>query len=160
MQLNYLAFFLISFLPLIIAYYWFGNNSVIAKAFKIENGKQLSIGITKIIFLFVLSIGLVYGYMNMIIHQLGFYELFFTDIKLGKPGAQEVVSEFMDTYGKKHRHFGHGVLHGMINAFLFILPVLTTMIILQHRRMNYLFYHFSYWLVTSMIIGGLISEFV
>lgn len=160
MELNYLAFFLISFVPLFMGWFWFSPNSIVANAFKVERSESISIGFRKLVFLFVLSVGLVYGYMNMTIHQLGFYELFFTDIKLGRPGAEQVVSEFMAKYGDKHRHLGHGLLHGVINAFLFILPVMATISILQNRTMKYLRYHFSYWLVTSMIIGGLISVFV
>lgn len=160
MELNYLAFFLISFIPLFIGWFWFNSNSIVANAFNVERDEPISIGIRKLVFLFVLSVGLVYGYMNMTIHQLGFYELFFTDIKLGKPGAQQVVSDFMAKYGDKHRHFGHGLLHGAINAFLFILPVIAAITILQNRTMKFLYYHYSYWLLLSLIIGGLISAFV
>ena len=160
MELNYTAFFLISFFPLLIGWVWYGHRSPIKKAFKLVIEPSPSMGFLKLAFLFILSVGFVYGYMNMTIHQLGFYELFFTDIMLGKEGAQEVVSDFMIEYGDKHRHFGHGLLHGAINAFLFVLPVVAVFSILGNKSFKYLLYHLLYWLITSMIIGGFISEFI
>ena len=91
---------------------------------------------------------------------MGFYELFFTDIMTGKEGAQEIVDEFLGKYGDKHRHFGHGVFHGAINAFVFALPFVALHAILENKTFKYVMLHFLYWLVTSMVIGGLISEFV
>lgn len=45
MNLNYLAFFLIAFVPLLIGRYWFDPNSLISKYSKIEfiNFKELGI---------------------------------------------------------------------------------------------------------------------
>ena len=160
MDLNYLAFFLISFIPLIIGYYWYGPNSFISKWSKVEfkNPKSFSLG--QIVTCFILSLTLVYGYINLIIHQMGFYELFFTDIMLGSEEASEIVSKFLKTYGTKHRHFGHGIFHGAINAFVFALPFVAIHAILDKRNIRYIIHHFSFWLITSIIVGGCISEFV
>lgn len=144
MNLNYLAFFLIAFIPLIIAKFWYKP--------------KLSIG--KIAMAFILSFTIVYGYINLIIHQMGFYELFFTDIMRGSEEAPVIVEEFMSKYGDKHRHFGHGVFHGAINAFVFALPFIGFFALLQNEGRKWILNHFGYWLITSMIIGGLISEFV
>ena len=78
-------------------------------------------------------------------------------------GNQEsalIVKEFLAKYGTKHRHFGHGVFHGIINAFVFALPFVWISAVLDKRGKKYIIHHFSNWLVTSMIIGGCISEFV
>jgi len=144
MNLNYLAFFLISFIPLLIAAAWYRP--------------KLSLG--KIAIAFLLSFTLVYGYINLIIHQMGFYELFFTDIMRGSEEAPKIVEEFLAKYGDKHRHFGHGVFHGAINAFVFALPFIGFFALLENRNWRWIGKHFGYWLVTSMVIGGLISEFV
>lgn len=160
MELNYTAFFLISFIPLLVGWAWYGSRSPVVKVFRINANTKPSISVVKLVLLYVLSLGFVYGYMNMIIHQLGFYELFFTDIMLGKEGAQDIVSDFLARHGNKHRHFGHGLLHGVINAFLFALPIVVAFSIIENKHFKYLAYHFLYWLITSMIIGGLISEFI
>ena len=160
MNLNYLAFLLISFIPLIIGSYWYHPKSFISKYSQIEFAKTSELNLVKIFILFVLSFTLVYGYINLVIHQMGFYELFFTDIMLGSHESEEIVSTFLGKYGDKHRHFGHGVFHGIINAFVFFLPFISTIAILEKKDKLYVIHHFSYWLITSAIIGGCISEFV
>jgi len=160
MNLNYYAFFLISFIPLIIGFFWYHLQSFVSKwsGEKFKNIKKLSF--IQVITCFVLSFTLVYGYINIVIHQIRFYELFFTDIMKGSQEAEVVVKEFLSKYGNKHRHFGHGVFHGIINAFVFALPFIGFHAILGQKNKSYVAHHFSYWLITSAVIGGLISEFV
>jgi len=159
MNLNYFALFLISFIPLIIGKYWYHPSSIISKYSKIEFAKVKELTFIKVLILFILSLALVYSYMNLVIHQLGFYELFFTDIMLGNEESERIVREFLNKYEDKHRHFGHGVLHGIINAFIVALPFIVTMAILDGRNKKYVIHHFTYWLITSSIVGGCISEF-
>ena len=161
MDLNYSAFFLIAFLPLLIAAFWYHPKSPLAN----WAGQESLINPSRLkplqlFWAFILSFTLVYGYMNLIIHQLGFYELFFTDIMLGSAEAKQITEEFLAKYGQKHRHFGHGVFHGAINAFVFALPFIGFYGLLAEKKTKFVLFHFLYWLVTSMIIGGFISEFV
>ncbi len=161
MNLNYTAFFLISFIPLLIAALWYHPRFGLTR----WAGEELfvlpsSLKFGQLIWAFLLSFTLVYGYINLVIHQMGFYELFFTDIMRGSTEAQAIVDEFLGKYGQKHRHFGHGVFHGAINAFVFALPFIGLHALIEGKKTRYIGVHFSYWLVTSMIIGGLISEFV
>lgn len=160
MNLNYLAFFLISFVPLLIGFFWYNPNSFISKwsGESFQNPRELRP--IRVLTLFLLSFTLVYGYINLVIHQMGFYELFFTDIMKGSTEAEKIVAEFLGTYGDKHRHFGHGVFHGIINAFVFALPFIGMHAILDRRGRKYVAHHFLYWLITSGIVGGCISEFV
>ncbi len=161
MNLNYTAFFLISFIPLIIAAFWYHPASPLMKWLgndTLQNPLKLSF--LKIVWAFILSFTLVYGYINLVIHQMGFYELFFTDIMRGSEEAKQIANEFLAKYGDKHRHFGHGVFHGVINAFVFALPFLSFNALLEKSNNKIVLVHFLYWIVTSAIIGGLISEFV
>ncbi len=160
MNLNYTAFFLISFLPLLLGIFWYHPNSPISKWSGVKFANPLTMSWLKIVLLFVLSFALVFGYINLVIHQMGFYELFFTDIMRGSEEAKQVVAAFLEKYGDKHRHFGHGIFHGLINAFAFALPFVTAHTILDDRSVKYWAHHFSFWLVTSMLIGGLIAAFV
>lgn len=161
MNLNYTAFFFISFVPVLLAALWYHPNSPMRKKWNSEDLiNPLKVNLPKKIFAFTLSVAFVYGYMNLTIHQLGFYELFFTDIMKGSAEAQQVVDTFLAEYGEKHRHFGHGVLHGLLNAFLFPLPIIGFQVILNDKSMNFVYLHFGYWLVMSMLVGGLISAFI
>lgn len=160
MNLNYLSFFLISFIPLIIGYYWYNPNSYIAKWSGEEFKNPQKFSITQIAICFLLSFALVYGYMNLVIHQMGFYEIFFTDIMLGDKEAEKIVQDFLGKYGDKYRYFKHGAFHGIINAFVIALPFIGFHAILDKRSIKYVAYHFLYWLITSVIMGGCIAEFV
>ena len=145
MNSNYLAFFLISFVPLIIAYIWYRPNSFMMRKSSATNVQNLNnLKPAKILLAFLLSFTLVYGYINLIIHQMGFYELFFTDIMKGSEEAKQITSEFLSKYGNKHRHFGHGVFHGAINAFVFALPFIGFYSLLEERKMKNVWLHFSY----------------
>jgi len=160
MNLNYFAFFSIAFIPLILGYYWYHPKSFISKWSGEGFRSPQEFSFRQVLFLFILSFTLVYGYINLVIHQMGFYELFFTDIMKGSQEAETIVQEFLSKYGDKHRHFGHGVFHGIINAFVFALPFVSVTAILDKKSKRYVVHHFSYWLLTSAIIGGFISEFV
>lgn len=160
MELNYLASFLIAFIPLIIAYFWYQPTGQLAQ----WSGQKLvdprAITWKQALALLALSMALIFGYMHLIIHQLGFYELFFTDIMRGSKEAEVIAAEFLAQYGDKHRHFGHGAFHGAINAFVFPLPFIVCFAVLHQQTVRAVVYHFLYWLFTSILVGGLIAAFV
>lgn len=160
MNLNYLAFFLISFIPLVIGFFWYQPSNPLSKWSDTQTKNPKDLSVKQVIITFLLSFTLVYGYINLIIHQMGFYELFYTDIMKGNNEAEQIVADFLGKYGEKHRHFVHGVFHGVINAFVFALPFIASTAILNNKGWKHVIYHFVYWLITSAIIGGLISEFV
>ncbi|MCI5058710.1 MAG: DUF1761 family protein [Flavobacteriales bacterium] len=160
MDLNYFAFFLIAFIPVITSFFWYHPKSPIVKWAGTDGLTFGELNFAKLALMFVLSFTVVYGYINLVIHQMGFYELFFTDIMKGNEEAKVIVSEFLSKYGRKHRHFGHGVFHGIINAFVFCVPFFGLQAILQKISFRKFTLDFSYWLFTSASIGGLIAEFV
>lgn len=162
MDLNYAACFSIAFIPLVLGFLWYHPKSLMHRWVGIDHPFSQIANLTPlaILWAFFLSVILVYGYTNLIIHQLGFYELFFTDIMMGSDEAKQVTTEFLAKYGQKHRHFGHGVFHGAINTFVVALPFLGFYALLEGKTNKELVFHFLYWLITSMIMGGLIAEFV
>ncbi len=162
MKLNYFAMCLIAWTPLLIAYVWYRPDSLIRRKFgpSVHQVWFNGIGIPKLLVAYLGSLLLTYGFMNLVIHQLGFYELFFTDIMTGSETAKIIVEDFLAKYGDKHRHAGHGLLHGFINAFCFALPVLIWNSFMESKPIKELIFHFSYWLITSMIVCAFISAFV
>jgi len=161
MNLNYLAFFLIAFVPLIIAYLYYHPKSFFVNRWgNDELFNPAKIKLSQLLFAFILSFAVVYGYINLVIHQMGFYELFFTDIMQGNETSIKVVEEFLEKYRYKHRHFGHGIFHGLINAFVFALPFVGFQTLIAQKDRRFLLLHFVYWLITSIILGGLIAQFV
>ncbi|MEO0405400.1 MAG: hypothetical protein AAF193_11065, partial [Bacteroidota bacterium] len=142
--------FTIAILPPLMAYIWY----------KLIHKEHFKIKWIHLPWGYLLGLSFVYGYMNLIIHQIGFYELFFTDIQLGKEGAQETVDEFLNQYGRKHRHFLHGVFHGAINAVVFGVPILSLLTIVTEQTKKWFWKHWLLVLFMSLVCGGLISEFI
>lgn len=158
MDINYLAFFLIAFVPLILGYFWYDPQRPDIRRVGLTGVENFTV--LKKLFFFLSSLSIVYVYMNLVIHQLGFYELFFTDIMKGSESAQQIVDEFMSLYGGKHRHLGHGILHGALNAVLLWVPVIGSYCILSNRSWLHFRVHFIYAFVATVIVSGLIAAFV
>ena len=125
-----------------------------------EDRPTVEISALKLVLLYVLSGGLVFVYMNLIIHQIGFYELFFTDIMRGSAEAKEVAEAFLAEYGQKHRHLGHGLFHGAINGFALSLPFVAFFSLVENLPKKKMLAHIGYWMLVSILVGSLVSEFV
>jgi len=109
---------------------------------------------------YICSLSFTYVYMILIVQQVGVYELFFTDIMRGSETAQETVDDFMAIYGRKHRHFGHGVFHGVINAVAVGLPFILFFGSFHRFSRKTILKHLVYFIVTSAIIGGCLAQWV
>jgi hypothetical protein len=114
----------------------------------------------QVIILYILSIGFVFALMNLTIHQIGYYELFFTDIMKGSAEAKSVTEAFLTEYGAKHRYFSHGVFHGVINGLTIPVPIIIGLTYLGYLDRQYLTKHITYWVVTCALVCGLLAEFV
>ncbi len=161
MDINYLAFGLISLVFPLLGYLWYHPTS---PAQKMHSGTfaldTSNISLLKFVLLLGLSALMTFGFMNLVIHQLGFYQLFFTDIMQGSQESQAIVNEFLAKYGDKHRHFGHGVLHGIINAFAFPLPILLAISLLGKQPKGFVLHHFLFWLLATVVVNVLLSLFI
>lgn len=158
MDLNLPVFFVIALLPIVFGGLWYRSNKV--REFFDQPDINMNVGTVTLLLLYGMSVLILFGFMNVIIHQIGFYELFFTDIVQGNEESKRVASDFLSKYGQKHRHFGHGVFHGIINAFSFVGPVIGYFAIIYRKRFKYFVYHFLFWLITCAITGGLIAALV
>ena len=161
MQLNHLAHALIALVPLIIGFIWYRPTMPWIKW--ASANKPLNVKRPSILGLFVLyglSAALVFVYMNLIIHQIGFYELFFTDIMRGNQESKQIAEEFLAVYGQKHRHLGHGLFHGLIDAFALALPFIAFYSLVENIDWKRTIVHLGFWVICSTLIGGLVAEFV
>ncbi len=59
--------------------------------------------------------------------------------------------------GHSYVTFGHGVVHGVINSIMVLLPVLGTLSIFEKRGWNWVFVNLGYWIVTLAVMGGILS---
>ena len=157
MHLNLPIFFLICWLPLVLGYVWY---NIIMNRDHSSIEKTLIQRLMQVIILYILSIGFVFALMNLTIHQIGYYELFFTDIMKGSAEAKSVTEAFLTEYGAKHRYFSHGVFHGVINGLTIPVPIIIGLTYLGYLDRQYLTKHITYWVVTCALVCGLLAEFV
>lgn len=161
MHLNHLAHALIAFVPFLLAWLWYRPQNPLVK-WATQNGAPMTIrvSILQLILLYALSAALVFVYINLIIHQVGFYELFFTDIMRGNEESKRIAEEFLAIYGQKYRHLGHGLFHGLIDAFALALPFLAFYAVVERVSLKRTLVHLGYWVLCSTLIGGLVAAFV
>ena len=66
----------------------------------------------------------------------------------------------MENYGDNFRTFGHGAFHGTVAGILFALPVLGTNALFERKSFKYIAVNAGYWIVTTALIGGVLSAYL
>lgn len=161
MHLNHLAHGLIALVPFGLGWVWYRPLNPLIKWAMPNGGSPITRpSLLGFVGLYGLSAALVFVYINLIIHQVGFYELFFTDIMRGNLESKQVAEEFLSVYGQKHRHLGHGLFHGLIDAFALALPFLAFNAVVENISWKRTMVNFGYWVLCSTLVGGLVATFV
>ena len=92
----------------------------------------------------------------LVIHQSG---------ALGMIGGDEAkalpsYSAFMADYGTAFRTFKHGALHGFMTGLFFCLPVIGVGALFERRSFKYTLIAGGYWIITCMLMGGIICQWM
>lgn len=164
MEYNPLFYFLAAIIPMIVGAIWY-NPSVFGKAWMKHSGvteEMIKGGNMLLIFglSYLFSLFLAFELGSIVIHQAGVEALFANDMMAGDEEAAAFIEDFMAEYGHKHRHFGHGALHGGITAILFALPIIGIVAMFERKRWNYVLIHAGYWFVTLTLMGGVLCQFL
>ena len=165
METNYIIFFVAALIPLVIREIWYNEKVLGAALAKANNlpgdtpqkmNRALELGLV-----YVLGLIIAVTLSGMVIHQSAIFSLL-----VGVEGFNDVNSEvnqyftnFMETYGDRHRSFGHGVLHGVFAGLLFVVPILTTFGFTEKRKFKSTLIHGGFWLICLGLMGGLICAF-
>lgn len=160
MHMNWLIIALAALIPMLVGFFWygkplFGNTWMRINRFREEDMKganmALIFGLT-LIFSFMLAITV----SSIVIHQLSLSSV------VGGMPQNEVdkawLESSMNAYGRNHRSFGHGVLHGGLSAIFYALPVLGIVALFERRGWKYVLIHLGYWFVTLALMGGVICR--
>lgn len=161
-KLNFLVVGLTSLVPLIVGFIWY-NNKVFGKAWMEVNGfdeAKLKANFNMpLIFGLSLLLGffLSFALVSVVIHQMGFYAMLMNFA--ADADTQQMFKDVMTKYGGEFRTFKHGALHGTIAAITIALPVLGINALFERRGFKYIGIHFGYWVLTLLIMGGIICQF-
>ena len=161
-QANWLIIPIAAFLPLVLGFIWYHPNVLGTKLAQI-NGEpathKRSLGKTALIYLF--SVILAYVLTLMSVHQIGVYQLFFTDPEIANANSEAslFIKDFMAKYGRRHRSFGHGVVHGAEAGFMFGITLFGITTLMQGKPLRRIWIHLGFWVVCCSLMAGLTCAF-
>ena len=90
----------------------------------------------------------------LVIHQMGS-----NSATMGIKGVDpSVLKNYMDAYGNTYRTFKHGALHGFITGLFLCLPVIGVGALFERRSWKYTLIAGGYWIITCMLMGGIICQ--
>ena len=158
MNINFLALLLASLSSLVVGFIWY-NPKVFGSIWMKETGITPESGKGKnMIAIFAMSI--FYAFLisfllqMLVIHQFGALGMVGGDPSIAKPS----YAAFMADYGTAFRTFKHGALHGFMTGLFLALPVIGTNALYEGRSWKYVLVAGGYWVVTCMIMGGIICQ--
>ena len=107
---------------------------------------------------YVLSFILCFAQTGLVIHQSAISSLFIPELLESGNPIQADFNDLMSKYGDRHRNFGHGVLHGVINAIFLALPIIGINANFERRGWKYVLIHLGYWVITLGLVGGVLCQ--
>jgi len=155
-----LILLLSAFSSLLVGFIWY-NPKVFGNIWMRESGvseekiKGGNIALTMLVsFLYAFFISFILQFL--VIHQKG---------ALGMIGGDELkalpsYANFMNDYGTAFRTFKHGALHGFMTGLFFCLPVIGVGALYERRSWKYSLIAGGYWVITCMIMGGILCQWL
>ncbi len=152
-------------IPMIMGFIWY-NPKVMGKAWMAETGltddKMKGANMGMVFGLsYVFSCLLAFAMVPLTIHQMGFQSMLMGDKGFGVEGS-EVYTLFHDViakYGTSFRTFKHGALHGTIAGLIIAFPLIATNAMFERKSWKYIWINTGYWVITMMLMGGLVCQF-
>ncbi len=160
MPSNFYMYFVAALIPMIVgaAYYHpkvFGTSWMKVNGFteeSLKGGNMLVIfGVS-----YIFSIFLAFTVSGLVIHQSGIFSTFAPEVFESGGAVQNEFNDIMSRYGDKFRTFGHGAVHGIFATIFFALPLIGINSLFERRGWKYILIHTGYWLVTLVLMGGLL----
>ncbi len=137
--------------PMLFGKAWMSTNNFTEEYLK-EGNMGVILGVS-----FLLSAMFAMALGNSVVHQTSVAGLLVPEIMDTSSAAFADLKAFMGKYGDRHRTFSHGAVHGVINAIFFILPIIGINALFERRGWKYIGIHFGYWLITVVLMAGLLS---
>jgi hypothetical protein len=160
MELNWIVILATGLVPMFTGFTWYHPKvlgSVWMKEAGVTDEMIKSSNMVKI-----LGLSLLFGIMlsaaltSIVIHQMG---VFATLQGVDAAQATAFLTDFMANYGENFRSFKHGALHGFLTGLFIALPVIGMNSLFERKSFKYIFIHAGYWIVTAMIMGGIICAY-
>ncbi|WP_418262148.1 DUF1761 domain-containing protein [Flavobacterium faecale] len=156
MEINFIALVVAAASTLVIGFIWY-NPKVFGTIWMQESGmteeKMKGANMPLIFILSVFYAFLIAMVLQMLtIHQWGAVSMVGGDPAIAKPSYEA----FMADYGTTYRTFKHGVFHGTITGIFMALPIVGTNALYERKSWKYTLVTAGYWIVSFMLMGGII----
>ncbi len=153
-------YFLVALIPMIVGAVYYHPKLVGGPWMKVNGFTEESLqgGNMAVIFgvSYLFAVMLSIFYTNLVIHQTNMFGLMMPEIAESGSAMQVEFNAFMAKYGDRHRTFSHGAVHGVFAAIFLALPLLGINALFERRGGKYIFIHFGYWLITLVLMGGVL----
>ena len=166
MEFNWTILFIAALIPQLVGAIYF-NSRTLGKFSKANTGNDRESRDTKnkiLVFglFYLFGLFLAFAVMSLVVHQLSVFGVFGGVPGIDEEGTEvrQYLVEFMNQYGNYHRNFTHGAIHGAWGCLTFALPLIAINGMYQRKGWKFIFFHFGYWLLTLVIMGGLICHFL
>ena len=154
--MNYLAILVAALSTLVIGFIWY-NPKVFGNAWMKESGTtEEKMKGANMLFIFGMSFTYALFIAMLLqvltIHQFGAFGMIGGDLANAKPS----YTEFMADYGSAYRTFKHGAFHGFMTGLFLAIPMVGTSALYERRSFKYVLISGGFWVVSFMIMGGII----
>jgi hypothetical protein len=160
-QPNPVVIFVAALIPVVLGFIWY-NPSVFGTALGRQTQNEVvPYSIVHAVINYVLGVLLSFSMLSYVNHQMAVMQLFYSREGFGEEGSQVMqdVEQIARMVGDYHLSFGHGAIHGAMAAIFLFLPVITAIGLREGRSFKYLLIHFGFWLLSLVLMGGVLGEF-
>ncbi|MBC6995519.1 DUF1761 domain-containing protein [Lewinella lacunae] len=168
MPLNFWLVFVVALIPLAIGFLYYGpvmfHRTWMREAGLTEEqlagASMLKIFGLTYLFSFFITMAL----QMVVIHQFGLSGLFAMLPEWNDPGSAlwadlNALHAKWDMYAR-HRHFGHGALHGGMFALMFVWPIIAINGLFERKSWKYIAIHTGYWFLCLTLMGGVLCQWL
>lgn len=166
MSFNWIAIIIATIIPTITGFIWY-HPKVAGTAWMKASGvteESMRNGNMPLIFgiSFFLALLLSIEMNFVVIHQWHLNSILLDEPGFNDPNSEvgQLMSSMMAKYGHNFRTFGHGALHGALAGIFFALPILGTNALFERKSFKYIAINGGYWIITLMLMGGVICAMV
>ncbi len=162
MDINFLAVLVAALVPMIMGFIWYnpkvlGNAWMKAAGVTEESMKGANMAVVFGVS-FLMSFILAFFFQSMVIHQWHFGSMLFgTTFQDPDTEIGAMFKTIMDQYGTAYRTFKHGAFHGVLSGIFIVTPILTINSLFERKGFKYIAINCGYWIITLMIMGGILS---
>lgn len=98
--------------------------------------------------------------MQVVVHQNAIYSIL-QGIEVPKDAKIQLLMNGTEIdWAHRFRTFGHGAFHGFLTGLFFVLPTLGVPALFERKSFKYIFINVGYWIVCSMLMGGIICAWL